>query len=300
MERRVRFGLIGCSSFLWIALHANAQARGASPQFEVASVRPCPSQVEAAPGGRRGDGLESSPDRLHLPCQTLLSLIHWAYVMFANGRFHPLAVIPISGGPPWINSDLFGIDAKAETPQSFGTINGVMLRSLLEERFRLRIHSETKEVPVYEITVGKGGPKLQTSTHDCITIDPENPAKPIVEPGKPLPAVCGLSRLTSKGWEAFALTMAELAMLLSANADREVIDKTGLSGTFDIRLDLTGDDFGLSNRPDDSGQPADRPEQRDTFDRVRSAVHKLGLQIDSARGPGESLVIDGAERPSGN
>lgn len=300
MKRRVRVGLIACSSFLWVAVHASAQAQTASSQFEVASVRPCSSQQEAAPGGRRGDGRESSPDRLHLPCQTLQSLIHWAYVMFANGRFNPLPDIPISGGPPWINSDLFGIDAKAEMPQSFGTINGPMLRSLLEERFHLRIHSERKEIPVYAITVGKGGSKLQSSKQDCITIDPENPAKPIVEPGEPLPAVCGLSRLTSRGWEAFAVTMGDLATLLSANADRKVIDESGLSGTFDIRLDLTGDDFGLSNRPDDSGQTATRPEQMDTFDRIRSALQKLGLRIDSARGPGESLVIDEAERPSEN
>jgi uncharacterized protein (TIGR03435 family) len=286
--------------FPWIAVHANAQAPTASPQFEVASVRACPSQPEAAPGGRRGDGLESSPDRLHLPCQTLLSLVHWAYVMFANDRFNPLPDIPISGGPPWINSDLFGIDAKADMPQSFGTINGPMLRSLLETRFHLRIHSETKEVSVYAITVGKGGAKLQSSKHECITIDPEDPAKPVVEPGKPLPAICGMSRLTSKGWEAFAVTMADLATLLSANTDRKVIDETGLSGAFDIRLDLTGDDFGHSNRSDDSGQTAACPEQTDTLDRIRSAIQKLGFRIDSAKGPGESLVIDEAERPSKN
>jgi uncharacterized protein (TIGR03435 family) len=299
MERRVRAGPIACSSFLWIAVHAHAQAQTASPQFEVASVRACPSQPEAAPGGRRGDGLESSPDRLHLPCQTLLSLIHWAYAMFAHDRFNPLPDIPISGGPAWINSDQFAIDAKAEMPQSLGTINGPMLRSLLEERFRLRIHSETKGVPVYAITVGKGGPKLQSSQHDCIALDLENPGKPMVEPGKPLPAVCGMSRLTGKGWEAFAVSIADFATLLSANAGRKVIDETGLSGTFDIRLDLTGEDFGLLNRTDDPGS-ANRPERTDTFDRIRSAVQKLGLRIDSARGTGESLVIDEAERPSEN
>lgn len=259
-------------------------------------MKPCPSQPEAVPGARRGDGLESSPDRLHLPCQTLLSLIHWAYAMFANGRFNPLPDMPISGGPPWINSDLFGIDAKAEMPQSFGTINGPMLRSLLEERFRLRIHRETKEVPVYAITLGKGGPKLQSSAHNCVAMDLENPAKPF-EPGKPLPAVCGMSRLTGKGWETFDVTMPQLATLLSANADRKVIDKTGLSGTFDIRLDLTTEDFGHSNGPD-SGQAGNAAEQ--TSDRIRSAVQKLGLRLDSTRGPGESLVIDQAERPSEN
>ncbi len=248
---------------------------------------------------RRGDGRESSPAGLHLTCQTLMSLIRWACVNFADGHFNPLASVPFSGGPAWINSDLFEIDAKAESPQSWGTLNGPMLRSLLQERFHLKIHQETREVPIYAITVAKGGPKLQTSKHDCITIDPEHPAVPI-EPGKPLPAVCGMSRLTSKGWEAFAVSMADFATLLSTNADRKVVDRTGLSGRFDIRLDLAADDFGLVNRSDDSGQNLDHPEQTDIFATVRSAVQKLGLRVDSATGPGESLVIDGAERPSEN
>lgn len=276
----------------------NAQALAASPQFELASVRPCSSQPAAVPGGIRGDGLESSPDRLHLPCQTLLSLIHWAYVFFEDGRFNPLPAVPISGGPAWIDSDLFEIDAKAAMPQSFGTINGPMLRSLLEERFRLRIHRETKEVPVHAITIGKGGVKLQSSAHDCIAFDLENPGEPF-DRGKPIPAVCGMSRLTLKGWEAFDVSMPRLATLLSADSDRKVIDRTGLSGTFDVRLDLTAEDFGRSSRPDDPGD-GNRAEQSGAFDRIRSAVQKLGLRLDSARGPGEFLVIDGAEKPPAN
>jgi uncharacterized protein (TIGR03435 family) len=298
MKQRVRLRALTCPLFLWIAFRANAQGPTASSQFEVASVKPCPAQPEAARGSRRGDGRESSPERLHLPCQTLLSLIQWGYVNFAEGRFNPLAAIPILGGPSWINSDLFEIDAKTERPQSSGTMNGPMLRSLLQERFRLKIHQETKEAPIYAITVAKGGTKLQASKRDCITIDPERP--PPIEPDKPLPAVCGMSRLTSKGWEAFAVTMADFATLLSTNADRKVVDRTGLSGMFDIRLDLAADDFGLANRPDDSSQIASRPEQTDIFTRVRAAVQKLGLRVDSGRGPGESLVIDWAERPSEN
>jgi uncharacterized protein (TIGR03435 family) len=94
--------------------------------------------------------------------------------------------------------------------------------------------------------------------------------------------------------------MDEFATLLSTNADRSVVDRTGLSARFDIRLDLTPDDLGLSSRGDDSGQIAGRPEQSDLFAIIRSAVQKLGLRIDSARGPGASLVIDSAERPSEN
>jgi uncharacterized protein (TIGR03435 family) len=182
---------------LGLAACVKGQSPDASPKFEVASVKPCREQLEVARGAQRGDGRESSPDRLHLTCQTLMSMIRWAYVDFADGHFNPLASLPISGGPAWINSDLFEIDAKAESPQRWGTLNGPMVRSLLQERFHLKIHPETKGVPIYAITVARGGPKLRTSKRDCITIDPEHPALQ-VERDKPLPAVCGMSRLTSK------------------------------------------------------------------------------------------------------
>jgi uncharacterized protein (TIGR03435 family) len=291
---------LACSLLALVAVPALAQVPAKTPAFEVTSVKPCPAQAEASRGSRRGDGHDSSPDRLHLPCQTLLSLIQWAYVNFADARFNPLAQVDsISGGPTWVNSELFEIDAKAEMPQSWGILNGPMLRSLLLERFHLKIRKETKEVSVYAITVAKGGAKLETSRGDCVAIDPEHPAIPI-EPHKPLPAVCGMSRLTGKGWEAFAVTMDEFATLLSTNADRKVVDRTGLPGRFDIRLDLTADDLGLSSRRDDSGQIVSRPEQPEIFPIIRSAVQKLGLRIDSARGSGESFVIDGAERPAEN
>lgn len=280
---------MACVLFLCLAVPATPQSPAKAPEFEVASVKPCAANT---PVGRRGDGRESSPDRVHLPCQTLRSLISWSYLMFADGRFNPWPTGSISGGPSWIDSDPFEIDAKAETPQSWVTINGPMLRSLLEQRFHLKIRKETKEVPVYAITVAKGSPKLQSSSGDCITDDPEHPAIP--DPGKPLPALCGISRLTRKGWEAFGVTMEQFATLLSTIAGRKVVDRTGISGVFDIRLDLNADDF---TRSDDQGQIDIRVEQ---FAEIRSEVQRLGLRIDSARAPVDELVVDAAEKPSEN
>src|SRR5437867_114170 len=78
--------------------------------FEVASVKPCKDAV-AASGGRKGDGGTSSPARLHLTCQTVMNLIQWAYVNFADDRFDPLGSVSISGGPRWIDSERYEIDA---------------------------------------------------------------------------------------------------------------------------------------------------------------------------------------------
>ena len=108
-----------------------------------------------------------------------------------------------------MNSELFAIDAKAENPRSWGTMNGPMLRALLEQRFKLKIRAESREAPVYVLTVARGGPKLQPSRRECIALDPERPNAPL-QPGKPLPVVCGMSRLTSEGWEAFAVTMKKV------------------------------------------------------------------------------------------
>ena len=177
----------GALRFLFVfgaAACVPAQLSTPLPQFEVASVKPCPKQAEGGRGTRKGDGRQSSPDRLHLTCQTLLSMIQWGYINFADGRFNPLGSIPLSGGPAWINSDLFTIDAKAESPQSRGTMNGPMLRTLLQQRFNLKIHIELREVPVYALTVARGGAKLQPSKRDCLPFDSEHPDVPL-EPGKP-------------------------------------------------------------------------------------------------------------------
>jgi uncharacterized protein (TIGR03435 family) len=278
----------------------HAQAPPTLPQFEVASVRACPKEAERARGARKGNGQQSSPDRLHLNCQTLLSLIQWGYVSFADGRFNPLAFVPLSGGPAWIDSDLFTIDAKAESPQSWGTMNGPMLRALLQQRFNLKTHMESREIPVYELTIAKGGPKLQPSKRDCIPFDPEHPDVRL-EPGKPLPALCGMSRLSGRGWEAFAVTMADFATLLSNNADRKVVDRTRLSGIFDIHLDLSAEDFGTPSRAAaDSEPPVSRSDPAEVFAIIRGSVQKLGLKLQPSTGRGDHLLVDRAERPSEN
>lgn len=98
---------------------------------------------------------------------------------FADGHFNPLAFESISGGLSWVDSDLFEIDAKAETPKSWGTINGPMLRSLLQERFHLKVRKQTKEIPVYAITVARGGPKLEAP---LFNIRVSQARKPSVKP----------------------------------------------------------------------------------------------------------------------
>jgi uncharacterized protein (TIGR03435 family) len=226
-------------------------------------------------------------------------MIQWAYGNFADARFNPLASVLISGGPKWINTERFQIDAKSERAQKSGTMNGPMLRALLEEKFHLVIRREIKDVSVYSLTIPKRSvPKLPHSTGKCITLDPEHPLT--VEPGKPFPAFCGMSRNSDKGYDAFGVTMARFAELLSDYADRRVVDRTGLSGEFDVHLNLSPSDLGhpTMNASDDEARLARDPAE--IFARVRAEVRKLGLQLESTKGPAESLFVESAERPPAN
>ena len=283
-----------CAAFAAIGIAAVVISRAQPiPKFDVAAIKPC----EDTSTGRRGKGGTGSwsPGRLTVNCQTVMSLIQRAYVNFANGRVHiwpPL--LAIEGGPAWINSASYQIEAKSETSAGKGMMNGPMLQALLEDRFRLRAHRETREMPVYALTVAKGGPKLQLFREgSCVPLDLEKPLS--VPDGDPL--FCGMSEVTTKGYKLYRTTLAEFATEFSDRLDRPVIDKTGIAGVFNIDLDLTGADLHLANSGANDLAPSD---DYPVFDAVRNALRKLGLNLESTKGPGEFLVIDRVERPSAN
>jgi uncharacterized protein (TIGR03435 family) len=277
---------------------ASAAAWGAdAPKFEVASIRACGS---GDLGGRSGNGsASSSTGLLNLSCSTVQDLIQDAYGRFADGRvWHPWRNVPVEGGPNWVRSDRYRIEAKAESPEpsqvpSEVMMNGPMLQGLLEERLRLKIHHESREVPVYALTVAKGGAKLPRAEGGCAPV--VFPPAPIVE-GQPLPTFCGMGRASGKGFEMQG-TMADLCTFFSTRMDRAVIDETGLAGMFAIHLDFSVGEVGYRDSNDPGAAPVDAAS---IFAALRGAVRKLGLQLDATRGPGEFLVIDHVERPSEN
>jgi uncharacterized protein (TIGR03435 family) len=165
-----------------------------APKFEVAAIKPCNA---ADAGGRRGGGRGRggdqgfSPERLTVRCAPVTYLIQNAYGSWDGHTFNPFRTIAVDGGPDWIKLERYWIDAKAESPQSTGTMMGPMMRALLEDRFQLKIHRETRVVPVYALTVAKGGAKLQPAQEgSCISSDFEH--LPPSEPGAPRRDVCGM------------------------------------------------------------------------------------------------------------
>ena len=158
-----------------------------------------------------------------------------------------------------------------------------VLQALLEDRFKLKIHTETKQAAVYALTVAKHGPKLHPAKEgSCVPFDPA------LTP--PYPQFCGQPKRGDPGLHLIGATVEDLCKILSAPeiSDRPVIDRTGLSGRFDIQLPRIGELCGADGA-------ADTP-----FDGMRAALEGLGLNLAPAKGPSKFLVIDHVERPSEN
>jgi len=224
-----------------------------------------------------------------------MGLIQAAYVIFADGHTISSPMhIPISGGPGWINSDRYTIDAKPEEPQSEEMMNGPMMQALLEERFKLKIHHETREVPVYALTVAKAGPKLKPfKDGSCTPIDFTKLTMSALDSRVPGVNYCRNVARPAGGieiYDAQGTSLDEFCILQFGRMDRPVINRTGIAGLFDIHLEFAP---GATN-PDDAASDAAGPS-------IFTALQQqLGLKLEAARGPGEFVVIDHVEKPSGN
>ena len=238
---------------LLLALTGITAAQGAA--FEVASIKlhPEPITVSQDPTIRGS--------RVTATASTLLDLVTTAYAM----RYDQ-----VSGGPAWVNSTHYDIAAKAEgdaalTKEHFRRL----LQALLADRFQLKVHRETKEVPVFALVVGKNGPKLKETSANA-------PGNNFVRGGAK-----GLHMEASKG------TMEQLARQLSVSAGRSVVDKTGLTGYYAWVLDWIPPN---GNADPDSDTPA-------LFTAIQE---QLGLKLEPTKGSLEMLVIDSAQKPSEN
>jgi uncharacterized protein (TIGR03435 family) len=272
-------------------------AVAAWPKFEVASIRPC-GNGDFGPvgrGGSKGGGGSFAPGRLTLNCQSVLGLISAAYIINANGRMNLAAAvkIPIEGGPNWISSERYTINAEAEGAPTRAMMAGPMLQSLLEERLKLKVHRATREVPVYALNVAKGGPKLNPFKEgSCISVDLTSFSQAPLAPGEK--RCRSLGAISGPMWtvDAEGITIEGfLDFLVFPTVDRPIIDKTGISGRFNFHLAYANPTLG-----GDPAAPSD-PVGPSIFTAVQE---QLGLKLEPTKGPGEFLIIDHVERPSEN
>jgi uncharacterized protein (TIGR03435 family) len=274
-------------------LGSQAQSQIASrPKFEVVSIKRCEAKAANATG--RKPGLSTSPGRLNVTCSPVKFLMQAAYAA------SPDAAVPISGGPSWLDSDTYDIEAKAESEASLETMRGPMLQTLLEDRFQLRIHRETKEVPVYDLVVGKKGAKLQAFVEGSCII-PGSGGAPAGVSRQNRPAMCGSFAIGLKGTkmtlDVHKRSVTEFSQQL--HLDRPVIDKTGIAGMFDFHLEFAPDATTAGFFPPGFAIPtaADSLDNSSIFTAIQE---QLGLRLEAAKGPGELLVIDNVQRPSEN
>jgi uncharacterized protein (TIGR03435 family) len=252
----------------------------ASPTFEAASVKPTKTQGTSLllfyPGGR-----------LTATNVGLGGLIKWAYRLQAN---------QLVGGPSWIQSESYDIEAKAAGNVANQQLL-LMLQTLLTERFKLTLRHETRELPMYALVMAKAGgepgPQLRPSSgSDCVRRPPlpgTAPSAPSDSAGSP----CGLYSPMGH-WIGRGTTIDSLGSQLSRVTSRVVVNRTGLTGTFN--LDLQWTDLTVLLSP--PGSPADPPPPGDGPSFFTALQEQLGLKLESTNGPVDVLVIDHAEHPT--
>jgi uncharacterized protein (TIGR03435 family) len=187
------------------------------------------------------------------------------------------------GGPAWIGSDKWDLEAKASpevdaqlhtmSTDAAKTLKRSMVQALLAGRFSLVSHRETRELPLYALVVLKGGPKFEHAKEDGTSIGSGNSHIPI------------------KGGDSVAILAAQLARVTG----RVVLDKTGLAGRYDIALRWTPD-----NGLPDKINGASSPEETNGPSIFTAVQEQLGLKLESQRGPVNVLVIDSVQPPTGN
>jgi uncharacterized protein (TIGR03435 family) len=257
--------LIGSLIATFPLLYQTPQAKG--PAFEVATIK-----------------LTSPDERArYMRMQAAHQFLAKAYTLkFLVAAAYNLPPRAISGGPDWIDFERY--DILAATPgEARPTLDEqmAMLRNLLAERFKLAFHTEPKELPVFVLTVAKGGIKLKESTappdEQPVLINTVYPGEKIFLPAR-------------------NATMGQFAsMLQRAVLDRPVVDKTNLSAKYDFDLEWTPDDnqFG-GNLPPVPPQNAVKP------DLFAALQQQLGLRLDSSRAAIDAIVIDSVQKPTEN
>jgi bla regulator protein BlaR1 len=326
-QRRGRAGIVwvaiasAISAVLMITLSplyivARIQTPAASTdgrRFEVASVRPC-NDDDFRIGNERRQETTFSPGRITINCIPLARIIYFAYAGIGSMdnplvNDHPGDPTHVRGGPGWISDETYYIEARAEGTPERTVMMGPMLRALLEERFKLKTHRELEDVPMYTMTVAKGGLKIKPiDEKGCVSFDAARNLSrdEMLALDRSSTPVCGnftsLGNQYKRTWRLGGITLAKFAnQTLSGVLDRHVMDKTDVAGNFNIHLEFGYDDsikqgvFG--GRP--AGPIVTPPADVEPAPSIFTALEEqLGLRLEKTRGPREYIVIDSAQRLS--
>jgi uncharacterized protein (TIGR03435 family) len=302
---------------LWIA--SVALGENAKPTFDVASIKAAEPIQKQVGSGKIHIGMKIDGARVDIGFMSLSELIPIAYAV------KPYQVT----GPSWFPGDRFDIVATIPEGVSKDKVPE-MLRALLEERFKLTIHRETKERPVYVLIVAKGGPKLKDSEPDPIAPPQPAEAAPGTTQGVTFGTAQGEMRInpTRNGMTANGPTgpikaqmtngvmhieyaKASIPMfidMISRMVDKPVLDMTELKGTYQIGLDLSMEEMmgmaraagvGVPGMPGGGGGDPSRPADAASVPSggaIFATVQQLGLKLDPRKLPVDTIVVDHLEK----
>jgi uncharacterized protein (TIGR03435 family) len=243
--------LMRCTVLLILAaVLSSAQTRVVPKTFDVVSVKPNLTGSEAHRATTLPGGVFTATN---VSLKSLMS------------RAFGVAEAQIEGGPGWIGSDEYDVEARADTPLEMTREEArPALQAMLAERFGLKFHRETRQGQIFSLTIAKGGPKLKAHNGE----------------GRiGISASTGAGKVEIQGTNA---PMARLAEYLSGQAGRPVVDNTGLTGQYDFVVAWTADDA-------NGGASV-----------FTALQEQLGLKVDATKGPIETIVVDGAQKPSAN
>lgn len=261
----ILFGVAGAPD---IRAQSQPAAPAAAPAFEVASIKPNSSD------DRRVMFQITAGGRVHCTNVSPQMLIIMAYDLKPN---------QLTGGPSWLDSVKYDITAKAEGPEEPDRLKQ-MMQTLLADRFKLAFHRETKDLPIYELVTAKNGSKLRPSAEDARKNQQQ------------------FARMGRGSMDLQQMTMANFADHLSRVVGRNVFDRTGITGTYDIKLEWTPDESEsqlFKGPPDGAGPPPPSPDA--TGPSLFAALQEqLGLKLVAGKGPVEIVVIDHIEKASEN
>jgi uncharacterized protein (TIGR03435 family) len=290
---KLSLGVAVSAALLLAIVHPLAQSPSAPaatdrPSFEAASVKPNKSNEPRV--ALRG-GLGGVINAINMTPQ---GLIQYAY------RVQPFQVV---GGPDWIRTDRFDVNAKAagNVPPAQTQL---MMQSLLADRFKLVAHGATTEAPIYALVMskagGKPGPELKVS--DCPPPAPATAAGGAGRGGQNGANPCGTARIGPGNFVGQGVPVAQLLTFLSNQTGRPVVDRTGLTGTFDVDFKWApdpnvGGPFG-GLPPQAPGAGPAPPPPSDAAELFTALQEQLGLKLESTRGPVETIVIDRIEQPT--
>ncbi len=280
-------GVITVAGLLMGAAYGLLGQTADAPRFAVASIKRNPSKVPASMEGPMGAGYR--PGGRFVAGN--------APVAFLIQRAYAVPGFQVVGGPSWVLSDGYDIEAKPEGNTDQKQM-WLMVQTLLADRFKLSMHRETRDLPVYDLVVVKGGAKLPPPLERACADDP-----PLPQPGQPRPKPpCGAGVIASgagRALDGISVSMPALARMLSMLVGREVIDKTGFTARFALHVDFAMDDAlaGIPNPPGpEVSAPADSA--KPTF--FTAIQEQLGLKLEPSKGPVDVFVIDHVERPTEN